>query len=41
MSIAEEPANLGTGAPHPFAHIHPGFRGVMSCPDQQRLTFLD
>lgn len=41
MSIAEEPANLGTGAPPPFEHIHPEFRDVMYYPDQQRLAFLD
>lgn len=41
MSISENPISLGTEAPQPFVHIHPEFREVMFCPDQQRLAFLD
>lgn len=41
MTAAAEPIDRAADIPHPYAHIHPEFREVMSFPDEQRLAFLD
>ncbi|MEO6276285.1 TniB family NTP-binding protein [Roseateles sp.] len=41
MTATAEPAHRGADSAQPFSHIHPEFREVMSCPDEQRLAFLD
>lgn len=41
MTTAAESARGETDAAHPFAHIHPDFRELMTCSDEQRLAFLE
>ena len=41
MTTAAESLRDGAETAHSFAHIHPEFREVMSCPDEQRLAFLE
>lgn len=41
MTTAADPLRDGAEAAAPFSHIHPEFRDVMSCSDEQRLAFLE